>query len=165
MLFWSLQLKSSTRKNKKLKLWISAYQVLNIKKSRGGGVVTAIQGANNLFHSHIIEILFLFISISIYFYPVYCTTHSQDSISSCHSCFSCVMCLCVCVQSLSHVQPHGLQHSRLPCPSLSPRICSNSCPLSRWCYLTISFSTRLFSFCLQSFPFLDHSLVMEKRLV
>ena len=29
------------------------------------------------------------------------------------------------------LQPHGLQHSRLPCPSLSPRDCSNSCPLSR----------------------------------
>ena len=29
---------------------------------------------------------------------------------------------------------HGLQHTRLPCPSLSPGICSNSCPLSQWCY-------------------------------
>ena len=34
------------------------------------------------------------------------------------------------------LQPHGLQHTRPPCPSLSPRVCSNSCPLSRWCYLT-----------------------------
>ena len=34
--------------------------------------------------------------------------------------------------------PQGLQHSRLPCPSLSPRVCSDSCPLSQWCYLTIS---------------------------
>ena len=33
---------------------------------------------------------------------------------------------------------HGLQHTRLRCPSLSPRVCSNSCPLSPWCYLTIS---------------------------
>ena len=33
--------------------------------------------------------------------------------------------------------PHGLQHSRLSCPSLSPRVCSNSCPLSWWCYLLI----------------------------
>ena len=32
--------------------------------------------------------------------------------------------------------PHELQHNRLPCPSLSPRACSNSCPLSQWCYLT-----------------------------
>ena len=39
------------------------------------------------------------------------------------------MCLCVCVQLLSLVQPHGLQQSRLPCPSLSPRIYSDSCPL------------------------------------
>ena len=37
------------------------------------------------------------------------------------------------------LQPHGLQHARLPCPSSSPRICSNSCPLSRWCHPTISF--------------------------
>ena len=48
--------------------------------------------------------------------------------------------------------PHGLQHSRFPCPSLSPGICSDSYPLSRWCYLTISSSASLFSFCLQSFP-------------
>ena len=33
--------------------------------------------------------------------------------------------------------PHGLQHTRFPCPSPSPRACSNSCPLSRWCHLTI----------------------------
>ena len=48
--------------------------------------------------------------------------------------------------------PHGLQHSKILYPSLSPRVCSNSCPLSRWCYLTISFSATPFSFCLQSFP-------------
>ena len=48
--------------------------------------------------------------------------------------------------------PQGLQHARLLCSSLSPRDCSNSCPLSCWCYLTISFSATLFSFCLQSFP-------------
>ena len=48
--------------------------------------------------------------------------------------------------------PHGLQHTRLPCPSLCPRVCSNSCPLSQWCCLTISFSAIPFSFCLQSFP-------------
>ena len=49
------------------------------------------------------------------------------------------------------LQPHGLQHTRLPCPSLSPRVCSNSCPLSRWCHPTISSSAALF-FCPQSFP-------------
>ena len=48
--------------------------------------------------------------------------------------------------------PHGLQHIRLPCPSLSPGVCSDSCPLSRECYLTISSSSAHFSFCFQSFP-------------
>ena len=38
------------------------------------------------------------------------------------------------------LRPHGLQHARLPCPPLSPTICSNSCPLRQWCYLTISSS-------------------------
>ena len=41
---------------------------------------------------------------------------------------------------------------RLPCPSPSPRVCSNSCPLSQRCYLTISSFAAFFSFCLQSFP-------------
>ena len=47
--------------------------------------------------------------------------------------------------------PHRLQYTRLLCPSLSPRICSNSCRLHWWCYLTISSSATPF-FCLQSFP-------------
>ena len=41
---------------------------------------------------------------------------------------------------------------RLPCPSLSPGVCSNSCPLNQWCHPTISSSVTSFSFCLQSFP-------------
>ena len=48
--------------------------------------------------------------------------------------------------------PYELQHTRLPCPPLASRVCSNSCPLTQWCYLTISSSATLFSFCLQSFP-------------
>ena len=48
--------------------------------------------------------------------------------------------------------PHGLQHTRLPCPSPSPGVCSNSHPLSRWCHPTISSSPALFSSCLKSFP-------------
>ena len=48
--------------------------------------------------------------------------------------------------------PHGLQHTRLPCPSLSPGVCSNSCPLSWWCHPTISSSVFPFSSCPQSFP-------------
>ena len=59
------------------------------------------------------------------------------------------------VQSLSwsdSLQPHGLQHARLPCPSPTPGAYSNSCPLSRWCHPTISSSVIPFSSCLQSFP-------------
>ena len=48
---------------------------------------------------------------------------------------------------------HGLQHARLPCPSLFPEVCSNSCPLSQWCYLTISSSAAPFSSCPQSLQF------------
>ena len=48
-------------------------------------------------------------------------------------------------------QPHGLQHARLPCPSLSLRGCSNSCPLSQWCHPTFSSSVAPFSSCPQSF--------------
>ena len=48
--------------------------------------------------------------------------------------------------------PRGLWPARLPCPSLSPAVCSNSCPLSQWCHPTISSSVVPFSFCPQSFP-------------
>ena len=50
------------------------------------------------------------------------------------------------------LRPLGLQHARLPCASLSPRVCSNSCPLSQWCHLTISSSVTPFSSCLYPFP-------------
>ena len=46
---------------------------------------------------------------------------------------------------------HGLQHARFSCPSVSPGVCSNSHPLSQWCYLNISPSAALF-FSIQSFP-------------
>ena len=48
--------------------------------------------------------------------------------------------------------PHGLQHGRPPCPSPTPRVYPNSCPLSQWCHPTISFSVIPFSSHLQSFP-------------
>ena len=49
------------------------------------------------------------------------------------------------------LQHHGMQHARFLCLPLSPRLCSNSCPLSLWCYLTILSSAIPFPFCLQSF--------------
>ena len=51
-----------------------------------------------------------------------------------------------------YLQPHGRQHPRPPCPSPTPRVYSNSCPLSQWCHPTISSSAIPFSSCLQSFP-------------
>ena len=50
------------------------------------------------------------------------------------------------------MQPHGLKHARVPCPSQTPRAYSNSYPLSRWCHPTISSSVIPFSSRLQSFP-------------
>ena len=60
------------------------------------------------------------------------------------------------------LRPHGLQHARFLCPSLSPGVCSNSCPLSRWCHPTISSS--VVPFCPQSFP-ASGSFPMNQLLV
>ena len=64
-----------------------------------------------------------------------------------------IMLLLFSCQVMSNsLQPHWLQHARLPCPSPSPEVCPSSCPLNQWCHPTISSSVTLFSFCLQSFP-------------
>ena len=57
-----------------------------------------------------------------------------------------------CSVMANSLWPHGLQHRRLPCPSLSPGVCSSLYPLSQWCHPTISSSVIPFSSCLQSFP-------------
>ena len=49
-------------------------------------------------------------------------------------------------------QPHGLQHTGFPCPSPSPRVCSNSYAFCWWCHPTILSSVTPFSSCPQSFP-------------
>ena len=63
--------------------------------------------------------------------------------------------LCYCgkhqFSSVAWLRPHGLQHARLPCPSPTPGLYSNSCPLSLWCHPTISSSVVPFSSRLQSF--------------
>ena len=50
------------------------------------------------------------------------------------------------------LQPHELQHARLPCPSPTPGVHPNPCPSSRWCHPAISSSVVPFSSCPQSFP-------------
>ena len=67
-----------------------------------------------------------------------------------------------CSVMSNSLQPHELQHTRLPCPSLSPGICSNSCPLSQWCHPTISSSVTPFSSCPQSFPVSGSSFLMSR---
>ena len=59
---------------------------------------------------------------------------------------------CSVAKSSSTLPPHGLQHARLPSPSLSPRVFSNSYPLSQWCHPTVLSSVTHFFSCLQSFP-------------
>ena len=61
-------------------------------------------------------------------------------------------CCCSVAQSYPTLRPHGLQHTRPPCPSASPGACSHSRPLSQWCHPTISSSVIPLSSCLQSFP-------------
>ena len=50
------------------------------------------------------------------------------------------------------LRPHELQHARPPCPSPTPRVHPNSCPLTQWCHPTISSSVVPFSSCSQFFP-------------
>ena len=70
-------------------------------------------------------------------------SHSRHTSYLYHSCSVAKSCLTL--------QRHGLQHTCFPFPSVSPRVCSNSCPLSRWCHSTISSSVAPFS-CPQSCP-------------
>ena len=65
-----------------------------------------------------------------------------------------ICCCCSVARSCPTLCNHELQHTRLPCPSLSPGVCQSSCPLSQWCHPTISSSSSWgsFSSCLQSFP-------------
>ena len=61
-------------------------------------------------------------------------------------------CCCPVAKSYLTLRHNGLQHARLPCPSVPTGICSNSCPLSQWCHPTISSSVASFFSCLLSFP-------------
>ena len=76
--------------------------------------------------------LFLFVMLVVFKYYLYCC--------------------CSVAKSCLSLRPHELQHARLPCPSLSPLICSNSCPLSHWCHPIILSSVTPFSSWPQSFP-------------
>ena len=80
----------------------------------------------------------------------YTHTHTHTHACTCTQQWACLL-FSRSVMSDS-LQPHGLQHARLPCPSPTPGACSNSCPSSRWCHPTISSSVIPVSSCPQSFP-------------
>ena len=77
-------------------------------------------------------------------YPIW------DSLSCCFNLFFSVQFSCSVVSY--SLRPHGLQHTKPPCPSPTPRVYINSCPLSQWYHLTISSSVIPFSSCPQAFP-------------
>ena len=73
-------------------------------------------------------------------YSYHCTNLLFSSVQFSHSVLS------------NSLQLHGLQHARLPSPSPTPRVCSESCPLSQWCHPAILSSVVPFSSCPQSLP-------------
>ena len=81
--------------------------------------------SRRILHAHMFELAFWLVRISVQFS---CSVVSDS------------------------LRPHGLQHTRPPCPSPTPGVYPNSCPLSWWCHPTISSSVIPFSSCLQSFP-------------
>ena len=88
--------------------------------------------------SNMTKWLTLYVMCSIYLYL--CTNKNVISVQFSHSVMS------------DSLWPHGLQHTRLPCPSPTPGAYSDSWPLSWWWHPTISSSVAPFSSCLQSFP-------------
>ena len=80
---------------------------------------------------------------------------SSNLLSSNLKVFALALCLSLqfsCSVMSNSLWPHGLQHTRLPCPSPTPRDYSNSCPSSQWYHPTISSSGVPFPSCLQTFP-------------
>ena len=70
--------------------------------------------------------------ISCYVSDAMCSVLFKVLKTQVHLIFIAILWRCCCLGL------HGLQHARIPCPSLSPWVCSNSCPLSWWCHPTIS---------------------------
>ena len=79
------------------------------------------------------ERLVLFILVSLETSSAKINRLLNKWVSECPSSF---ICCCCSVPKFCPTlcDPYGLQHTRLPCPLLSPRVCPNSCPLSQWCY-------------------------------
>ena len=105
----------------------------------------------------IISIIYICVCVCVYIY-IYIYISSYNLYSYCKSLSMCsyphIMfenCYCDCSVAKSCLMLFR-EHTRLPWPSLSPGVWSNACPLSQWCYLTISSSATLFFFCLNHEP-------------
>ena len=116
--------------------------VLQVPKSLGSCLILSNFQRLSMFDLlYCYKIWITFAILSVQFHGIkYIHIDMQASVQFSHSVMS------------NSLQPHGLQHVRLPCPSPTPGACSNSCSLSRWCHLTISSPVIPFSSCLQSFP-------------
>jgi len=116
--------------------------VLQVPKSLGSCLILSNFQRLSMFDLlYCYKICITFAILSVQFHGIkYIHIDMQASVQFSHSVMS------------NSLQPHGLQHVRLPCPSPTPGACSNSCSLSRWCHLTISSPVIPFSSCLQSFP-------------
>ena len=90
-----------------------------------------------------VEVLFLISWVNSILYVIVAVTVYIPTISSVQFSHSVVS---------DSLQPRGLQHARLPCPSPTPGSCSNSCLLSWWCHPAISSTVIPFFSCLESFP-------------
>ena len=120
---------------------------------------------------HWIEFPVLYSRFSLVICFIYSSVYMSIPIHSTHPFplwypYICSLCLCLyfyfankfssvqfsCSVVSASLRPHESQHTRPPCPSQTPRVYSNSCPLSRWCHPTISSSVVPFSSCPQSLP-------------
>ena len=116
-------------------LFIVSFHVILLKQSSRNVACSTHQavGKNSLLYCHYTRDKMLLVYLNLYFFD-YDSVHFSPSVVS------------------DSLRPHGLQHTRPPCPSSTPRVYSNSCPLSRWCHPTISSSIVPFSSHLQYFP-------------
>ena len=113
--------------------------------------ISSIKKCSEVFPEQIFPTAFAFISLAATLLRTLNSEYKHHGYEVNMSCFifSSVQFSCS-VLSYSWL-PHGLQHTSLPCPSPTPRNCSNSCPSSWWCHPTISSTVIPFSSCLQSF--------------
>ena len=104
-------------------LWLYHVSLIHSSADRhlNGFHISAIKNTAAM-NSHIQVFMWISVFISLGYRPQFSSVQFNRSVMS------------------NSLQPYGLQHAMLPCPSPTPRACSNSCPSSWWCHLTVLFS-------------------------